>query len=374
MIFIDKIMQEHFSQNKKSDYQFSRMKRTTIKDIAQQLGVNPSTVSRALKDHPDIGLALRTEIKQLAERLHYRPNHMAVYLRQRSSRLIGLITPEVTMFFYPSVIRGIQNVLHEHGYNLIMLPSNESQEREIENIQICHQNDVAGIMLALSRYTQTSEHLKVLEEVGAPVVLFDKILDDLPYDSVVLEDFESAYVATNHLINTGCRRIAGIFGNRNLRITQLRLEGFRKAISEHDIEFYPDQVCFSDNPYDAEKCARELMTRSVLPDGIFAMTDEIIIGALPAISTSGVKIPAECSVICISDGFLPYCLHPQVTFLHHNGYELGQLAAQQLIRLIESGAYREPGYAGEKIMVKARLVELASTRPLEKKVGRGNNQ
>ncbi len=112
------------------------MKRTTIKDIARQLGVNPSTVSRALKDHPDIGLTLRNEIKQLADQLHYRPNHMAVYLRQRSSRLVGLIVPEVTMFFYPSVIRGIQNVLHEHGYNLIMLPSNESLEREMENIQM----------------------------------------------------------------------------------------------------------------------------------------------------------------------------------------------------------------------------------------------
>ncbi|MBK7936302.1 MAG: LacI family DNA-binding transcriptional regulator [Lewinellaceae bacterium] len=341
------------------------MKRTTIKDIARQLGVNPSTVSRAMKDHPDIGLTLRNEIKQLADQLHYRPNHMAVYLRQRSSRLVGLIVPEVTMFFYPSVIRGIQNVLHEHGYNLIMLPSNESLEREMENIQICYENDVAGIMLALSRYTQTSEHLAMLEEVGAPVVMFDKILDGLPYDSIVLEDFESARLAASHLIETGCRRIAGIFGNPNLRITQLRLDGFRQALQDFNLEQHADLICFSDNPYDAEKCARTFMALDSAPDGIFAMTDEIIIGALPAIATSGKKIPEECSVICISDGFLPYCLHPKVTFLHHDGYEVGRLTAQRMIDLIESGQYVNKDYRGQKIMVKARLIELATTRRRE---------
>ncbi|MBP6826883.1 MAG: LacI family DNA-binding transcriptional regulator [Saprospiraceae bacterium] len=338
------------------------MKRVTIKDIAQRLGVNPSTVSRALKDHPDIGLALRTEIKQLAHELHYHPNQMAVYLRQRSSRLIGLITPEVTMFFYPSVIRGIQHVLHEHGYNLIMLPSNESLEREIENIRICSENDVAGIMLAFSRYTQSSEHMTVLEEIGAPVVMFDKIREDLPYDSVVLEDFESAVVAVRHLAQTGCRRIAGIFGNPHMRITQLRLEGFKHALHDSNLPCPDEFIRFSDSAYEAEKCARALMAMSPAPDGIFAMTDEIIIGSLPAIATSGKKIPEECAVICISDGFLPYCLHPQVTFLHHDGYEVGRLAAERMLQLIESGVYKNDGYRGEKMMLKARLIELATTR------------
>ena len=340
------------------------MKRTTIKDIAQRLGINPSTVSRALKDHPDIGLALRTEIKQLAETLHYRPNHMAVYLRQRSTRLIGLIVPEVTMFFYPSVIKGIQHALHEHGYSLIMLPSNESLEREMENIQICFENDVAGIMLALSRYTQTSDHLAVLEDFGAPVVLFDKILEGLPYDAVVLEDFTSAWKAVTHFAQTGCRRIAGIFGNRNLRITQLRLDGFRQALGHHNLPLFEDYIHFCDNSYEAERCARSLMALPEPPDAIFAMTDEIIIGALPAIATSGKKIPEECSVICISDGFLPYCLYPQVTFLHHNGYEVGRLTGEKMLQLIESGEYRNDNYEGTITMVKAQLIELATTRRL----------
>lgn len=337
------------------------MKRTTIKDIAQQLNVNPSTVSRALKDHPDISLSLRTEIKQLADRLHYRPNQVAVHLRQRSSRLIGLITPEVTMFFYPSVIKGIQHVLHEHGYNLIMLPSNESPEREMENIRICSENDVAGILLAFSRYTQSSEHLTLLREIDSPVVMFDKILEHLPYDAVVLEDFQSAVMAVQHLFDTGCRRIAGIFGNPHMRITQLRTDGFRHALQQNGLACPDEYVRFSDSAYEAEQCACALMALPEPPDGLFAMTDEIIIGSLPAIATSGKKIPEECAVICISDGFLPYCLHPKVTFLHHDGYEVGRLAAQQLIGIIESGAYATGNYAGKKIMLKPRLIELATT-------------
>lgn len=338
------------------------MKRTTIKDIANQLGVNPSTVSRALKDHPDISPALREEIKELAERLHYRPNQMAVYLRRRSSRLIGLITPEITMFFYPSVIKGIQDILYEHGYNLIMLPSNESPEREIENLRICAENDVAGILLAFSRYTKLSTQFSVLEEIDVPVVMFDKILEELPYDAVVLEDFQSAVKAVTCLAESGCRRIAGIFGNPNMRITQMRLEGFRHALRHLGLAIIDDFFCFADSAYEAEKCTRALLTNPHPPDGIFAMTDEIIIGALPAITASGRKIPDECAVICISDGFLPYCLYPQVTFLHHDGYEVGRLAAQQLIRLIESDDPQKENYSGERIMVKAKLIELATTR------------
>lgn len=337
------------------------MKRTTIKDIAQQLGINPSTVSRALKDHPDIGAALRAEIKKLAVQMHYRPNHMAVYLRQRSSKLIGLIVPEVTMFFYPSVMKGIQNVLHDAGYNLIMLPSNESLEREIENIRICSENDVAGIMLSFSRYRHTSEQLSTLDEIGAPVVMFDKIIDDLPYDAIILEDFQSAYVAVNHLVATGCKKIAGIFGNPELRITQLRLDGFKQAIRDAGMEIQEDCICFSNSSYEAEKDARMLMAQKNPPDGIFAMTDEIIIGSLPAIVRSGKKIPEECGIICISDGFLPYCLYPKVTFLHHDGYEVGSLTAQRMLKLIEEGNTPNKNYKGTVTMLKPPLIELDTT-------------
>ena len=340
------------------------MKRTTIKDIAKRLGVNPSTVSRALKDHPDIGAALRLEIKNLAEELHYRPNQMALRLRQRSSRLIGLIIPEVTMFFYPSVIKGIQQVLHKQHYNLMMLLSDESPERQLENIRICAENEVAGILISVSRETQAADHQGLLQENGIPIVMFDKILKDLPFDSVILEDVASAAFAVQHLYKTGCTRIGGLFGNPNLLITQLRVQGYRRALNDCGLPFREQYVFFADDSMEAESCAKSLMALDPPPDGIFAMTDEIILGAMTAITRAGMKIPEECSVICISDCFLPYCLYPKVTFLHHDGVEVGKLAALKLLSLIESGEFVNDDYSAEKIMIQAKLIELSTTRHL----------
>ncbi len=336
------------------------MKRVTIKDIARQMGVNPSTVSRALKDHPDISPALRAEIKELATQLHYRPNHMAVYLRQRSSKLIGLIVPEITMFFYPAVIKGIQDVLHPQGYSLIMLPSNDSLEREIENVQICFENDVAGLLLAFGIETKDASHLAGLDEIEVPIVLFDKVLDGLSYDAVMLEDAKTAAKAVDHLVATGCRRIAGIFGSSKLHFTPLRLEGFREALRAHNL---PDDLFyFAKNYTEAEACVQKLMSAPEPPDGLFAMTDEVIAGVVPAVLESGRRVPEDCSIICISDGSMPYYLYPRVTFLRHDGYETGQLAAKRLLELIETSAHLQPGYKGQSIMVTTHLVELATTK------------
>jgi LacI family transcriptional regulator len=341
------------------------MKRTTIKDIARRLGVNPSTVSRGLKDHPDIGVALRMEIKRLAEELHYRPNQMAVQLRQRSSRLIGLIIPEVTMFFYPSVIKGMQQVLQDHGYSLMMLPSNESPERELENIRICAENEVAGILISMTRQTKTADHLVMLHDIGIPVVMFDKVEEKLPYDSVVLEDEAAAALAVQHLVESGCSRIGGIFGNPGMLITQRRVQGFRQSLKTLGLPFSEHAVFFADNAQEAKNCALALMALDSTPDGLFAMTDEIVIGAMSGLAQSGKRIPADCSVICISDGFLPYALYPPVTFLHHNGEEVGALAANRMVSLIESGEFINDDYLGEKYWVTAKLMALATTHPLK---------
>lgn len=338
------------------------MKRITIKDIAKRLNVNPSTVSRALKDHPDIGPDLRSKIKKLAEELHYRPNQMAVQLRQRQSRLIGLIVPELTMFFYPSVLRGIQDVLHEPGYNLVMLPSNESPERELENISICAENGVAGILISFARQSQAISQTDFLHDLGVPIVIFDKVIAGMPFDAILLNDEEAAKMAVEKLIQTGCTRIGGIFGNPNLQMTHLRVAGFRKALQAAGLPFLENYITFSDDPLEAANCAESLMTQNPPPDGIFAMSDEIIIGAYPAIVRAGRKIPEECSVICISDGFLPYCLYPNISFVQHSGEEHGRLAAKKVLNLIESGDFINEEYVGEKILISPKLVELATTK------------
>lgn len=340
------------------------MAKITIKDLAQQLGVNPSTVSRALKDHPDISPALREQVKRLAETLHYRPNPLAVHLRRRKSNLVGLIVPNITMFFYPYLIEGIEEVLHRHGYSLLMLPSNESLDREIENIQICFDNDVAGLMIAFTRHTKNADHLELIEEAGVPVVMCDKVLENVSFDSVVLDDFTDARMAVQYLFSTGCRRIAGVFGDINMRISQFRLNGFSEAIRQYGLPSSSDLIFFADNSEKAREAVQHAMQLPEPPDGIFAMSDEVIVGVWAGLLDMKVKIPQECALIGMSDGVLPAFLRPRVTFIQHDGNELGQAAAEQLCALIANGNHLKPFYKGRQTIIPSRLVELETTRKL----------
>jgi LacI family transcriptional regulator len=334
------------------------MKRSTIKDVASRLGVNPSTVSRALKDHPDIGLALREEIKRVAAEMRYVPNQMAVQLRQRQRHLVGLVIPEMTMFFYPSVIRGIEEVLEPRGYQLVMLPSNESPVREAQNLKFCGENQLAGVLISFTRHTLPADGLSLLSDLDMPVVVFDKSLPELPFDSVILEDEDAARRATQFLIDSGCKRIGGLFGSPNLLITQKRLQGFRKALEKSDLPFVESLVRFAGNASEADLCVREMMDLDDAPDAVFMMSDEIVMGAYPAILRSGVNIPRDCSVICISDGFIPGCYYPGISYLHHDGAGIGREAALRLVSLIESDL---SAVLPLHRMVNAELVELEST-------------
>ena len=334
------------------------MKRSTIKDVASRLGVNPSTVSRALKDHPDIGLALREEIKRVAAEMRYVPNQMAVQLRQRQRHLVGLVIPEMTMFFYPSVIRGIEEVLEPRGYQLVMLPSNESPVREAQNLKFCGENQLAGVLISFTRHTLPADGLTLLSDLDMPVVVFDKSLPELPFDSVILEDEDAARRATQFLIDSGCKRIGGLFGSPNLLITQKRLQGFRKALEKSDLPFVESLVRFAGNASEADLCVREMMDLDDAPDAVFMMSDEIVMGAYPAILRSGVNIPRDCSVICISDGFIPGCYYPGISYLHHDGAGIGREAALRLVSLIESD---QSAVLPLHRMVNAELVELEST-------------
>ncbi|MEY4203824.1 MAG: hypothetical protein RL013_1527 [Bacteroidota bacterium] len=334
------------------------MKRSTIKDVASRLGVNPSTVSRALKDHPDIGLALREEIKRVAAEMRYVPNQMAVQLRQRQRHLVGLVIPEMTMFFYPSVIRGIEEVLEPRGYQLVMLPSNESPVREAQNLKFCGENQLAGVLISFTRHTLPADGLSLLSDLDMPVVVFDKSLPELPFDSVILEDEDAARRATQFLIDSGCKRIGGLFGSPNLLITQKRLQGFRKALEKSDLPFVESLVRFAGNAAEADLCVREMMDLDDAPDAVFMMSDEIVMGAYPAILRSGVNIPRDCSVICISDGFIPGCYYPGISYLHHDGAGIGREAALRLVSLIESD---QSAVLPLHRMVNAELVELEST-------------
>ncbi len=311
------------------------MKRTTIKDIASMAGVNVSTVSRALKDHPDIGIELRNKIKELAQVLNYHPNMMAVQLRMQKSNIIGLIYPESIMFFFPSIIKGISEVVQKAGYKLLAMQSNESYEQEVENLRICLENGIDGLFISLSNKTKSLDHLEAFKEAQIPVLMVDKVLESSDFDEALIDDAHATEQCIEYLIKTGCKRILGVFGNENLMITHDRLRAFNNIIWQNRDKGLVSASQFAGDTFTAWTKV-EAFYDEFKPDAIFAMSDEIIAGVIPALKKMNVKIPHECSVIGFSDGYLPRILDPQVTYLHHDGLALGKMAAQYLIEKINN--------------------------------------
>jgi LacI family transcriptional regulator len=258
-----------------------------------------------------------------------------VQLRKQKSNIIGLIIPETYMFFFPSVIKGISDIVQEFGYRLLVLQSGEKLEREIENVRICYENGVDGLLMTLTNKTKELHHLEELKEVDVPVVLLDKVLDDSGFDEVIIDDIKAAETCTEYLISTGCKNILGLFGNPNLMITSKRLAGFYNSIHAHQAQSVKGTSKFVEDTFSTWSCVEEHF-KTEQPDGIFAMSDEIIAGVIAALKKMKVPIPEKCSVLGISDGYLPQILDPQVTYLHHDGYTLGKMAAQHLIKKINN--------------------------------------
>jgi len=315
------------------------MKRATIKDIARVAGVSTSTVSRALHDHPDIGTAVKQKVREVAEALHYHPNTQAVNFRKRKSNLIGLIIPEISMFFFPSVIRGVSSVLDEKGYQLMVLPSNESAEKEADNVKRCCENGVEGLIISLSHDTVDTKHLMQAIDMDIPVVLFDKTLDHNFFDKVVIDDVNAAALCVRKLLDAGSRRIVGLFGNPLLHISRNREVGFWDSLQAFSpaakgIRLYASSVEEVTHQLD-------LLIPDFLPDGIFAMSDETLAGTVVALRKHRVQIPEDCSVVCISDGAVPNIVDPPISYLHHSGYAVGRRAALQLFEHLEATLTRK---------------------------------
>jgi LacI family transcriptional regulator len=311
--------------------------RTTIKDIARELGINPSTVSRALHNHPDVSAETKAAIKKLAAKMDYRPNQMAINLRSGHSKTIGLIIPEISMFFFPSVIKAIEEETHQRGYNLLVLHSNDSAQREIENAEICAFNGVAGVLASLTRESFDIEHFSDLEFAGMPVVYFDKVLQDTVAHKIEIPSEMAAKKAVVELLNIkkDAQRVCGIFGDVRLHMTQGRVEGFRKGLREQNSPFRLDNIVFADSMEEARKATLELFAQQVKPDAIFAMTDEVLAGILQAIGKLQLHIPNDLAIVAISDGYLPNLSAPPLPYVETSGYKTGRTAIQLLFDLID---------------------------------------
>jgi LacI family transcriptional regulator len=332
------------------------MSRITIKDIARLLQVNPSTVSRALKDHPDISIDMRVKVKEVATELGYRPNYQAIHFRKKKSGLIGLILPDMNMFFFPMVMKAIEEEIRKHGYNLVVFQSGESLEQEIQNLEICKGFGVEGVLVSISKETQNGDHFEDFMLDDVPVIFFDKVIENEDFPRVVIHDEAAAYKAVGHLLEKGHRHICGFFDDLNLNITQQRFQGFHKAQADFGIKTIPDFSLFTKNLEEARHVFRSFLKTHPTCDAVFTMSDELLAVAMEVIYEMDKKIPEDIAIIGISEGQLPYFLQPKITHIQHSGYEVGKRAAALLLEVLRN---KKMNY-DKRIIVETHLVKLDS--------------
>ncbi|MBN2595909.1 MAG: LacI family DNA-binding transcriptional regulator [Marinifilaceae bacterium] len=333
-------------------------KAITIIDIAKLLGVSKSTVSRALKDHPDISNATKEAVRMMAKQLKYKPNAVAMSLRHKKSKVIGLIVPTLSPFFFPSVIHGIENEVNKRGYNLMILQSNESYEREVHNVDILQSNNVEGILASVSRNTEDLSHFTNLIENNTPIVFFDRIPKSIQADMVLVDDISGAYNAVEHLISIGKRKIAICLGNPNLLISSNRLNGYKKALKKHQIEINEEFIITGQSSEEAEKETKKLLELTSPPDAILAISDLTMSGIMKALYASKIKIPEDIAVIGFCEDTFSQMYNPPVSTIDPMGIEIGKIAAERLFQRIHENNILEP----KIINLSSRLIVRDSTK------------
>ncbi len=330
----------------------------TIKDLARELNISASTVSRALKDHPDISVETKRAVQELAKKLNYQPNAVALSLKQQRSNTIGVIIPEIVHYFFSLVISGIEDVAYDAGFNVIICQSNERYEREVANAKTLLANRVDGILVSISKETEDYKHLHNLRANNIPMVCYDRVVPDLLVDQVIIDDFDASYRATRHLIDSGRTRIAHLGGPLSLLIGQKRKDGYLKALNEAGIPVDEELIIESDSFEKARMAIMKLINQKKKFDGVFATNDLTAIGAMQTIQKKGYKIPDEIAVVGFSDGRFSGITDPTLTSVDQHGYEMGTIATEMLLKRITS---EDDEYPFEVKVLNANLIVRGSS-------------
>jgi LacI family transcriptional regulator len=335
-----------------------KFNQVTIKDIARELGISPSTVSRALKDHPDISSETKKAVNALADKLNYQPNIVALSLRQKKTNTIGVVIPELVHFFFSTVISGIEDVAYEAGYSVIITQSNESFDREVTDLKALFNSRVDGMLLSISRETTNYDHIESIISKGVPIVFYDRMYNNPNTSKVIVDDYIGAKEAVNHLIDQGCKRIAHLQAAPNLLISEDRLRGYKDALREANLPYQDNYIlqCPSGTLDEAEKATRKLLALSPAPDAIFANNDMLAMGAMKAIKEKGLKIPGDVALMGFSNWFFSQLMDPPLSSVDQPGYEMGQEAARLLIRHIEMKDKDQGEPQPETKVLKTRLI------------------
>lgn len=314
------------------------MKPVTLKHIAETLGISITTVSKALKDYPDVSKKTKKLVKELAQTLNYKPNSFAVNLRTKESKTIGLIIPEIVHHFFSSVIKGIISQAEKKGYLVIILQSNESYKLEKKQIDLLLSKRVDGILISLANSTGDFKHLDDLIAQHTPLVMFDKIAKIVNCSKVIINDRKAAYTATKHLIDSGCNRIAHFRGPLLPQNSIDRFLGYKQALLDNGFDYDPSLVyILKDMSFDeGAYFANQLLKDHDNIDGIFINTDLVAIGAIAEFNKHGIKVPEDISIVGFSNWFMSSVILPPLTTINQPGYLMGKTAFKLLYKEIKS--------------------------------------
>ena len=334
----------------------------TMKDIARELGISVSTVSRALKDSPRISAERRAMIQQYAREHNFTPNVLAESLRRskvQPIKMIGVIIPEFTHFYFSSVLAGIEEEASARGYLIMVAQSGESYEREVRICQSFYENKVCGIIVSQAKDTHRYDHFERLMEAGVPLVFYDRICTGVNASRVVVDDYMGAFNAVTHLVETGCKRIAFYGSAPTLEISKNRFNGYKDALLKHGLKFDESITRICDNRADAEAITPELLEGEHVPDGFFAVNDDTAIGILYTAKRMGFRVPDDISICGFTNGQRAVACDPMLTTVEQRGVKVGEEAADILIDQVEGILPRDKT---ERRVVRTRLVIRGTTR------------
>lgn len=334
----------------------------TIKDIAKALGLSTSTVSRALRGSHEISADTKKMVVEYAEQFNYRPNPIALSLKERRSRSIGVVVCEIANNYFSQAINGIESVAYNRGYHVIISQSHESYEREIVNVEHLASRSVDGLLVSLSAETNQFEHFKNLHDKGFPIVFFDRITDEIETHKVVADNYQGAYNVTKHLIDAGYKKIAHLSSAAHLSISIERLEGYKAALKDNKIPYNDSYIKNCNHGgmiyQELEEAVKSLMNLKDKPDAIFSGGDKLTVSCLSILNELKIKVPEEVALAGFSNSPLVELMNPSLTVVKQPAFEMGQTATELLITLIES---KRPVTEFERIVLQTEIFERNSS-------------
>ncbi|HEX8507837.1 MAG TPA: LacI family DNA-binding transcriptional regulator [Hymenobacter sp.] len=331
----------------------------SMADLARELGVSMTTISRALSDHHSIGPATKQAVLKLAKKLNYQPNHLAAALRKGKSKLLGVIVPYIEGRFFASVVHGIETAASKAGYSVIICQSSEDVAQERKNLETLLSAQVAGILVSLSLTTLDFRHFEKVRKHGVPLVFFDRILEGDNVNAVLLNDREGGYQATRHLLEQGCRRVAHFAGMQHLNIYKNRRQGYLDALQSHGIA--PDESLIMNCDMTLEggaACMAALLAQPQPPDAVFAAGDSAILGALQLLKSRGVRVPQDIALSGFSNEALTSVAEPMLTSVDQRCEEMGQAAFRLFTELMEAG---DAPFSQRQVVLQPQLFVRASS-------------